>query len=380
MTLLLTVKALEDGDVALDDLVTIDELAGGTGGSKLGTFNASGGEITVGNGDEIPFIQPGNTMPLRLLIAGMMNQSCNRSSVAIGHHVAEQVMGDPDEFINMMNDEAANLGLADSVFGHPAGGWATIPQDLITLLREGNRHPLFLEHAGIALYGIEPPANVLCGTDSNGVNKCNGPFAKFDTIGDYPGRVAWKGGNGGLWWGNGEANNVPNQPTVPWCTASAVGIVRRLDRSLAVAVMQSNDRTDDSQELFDYGFRKIFTPDRRAEQQFPAPGGIVGPEGPIRVRNFALDRITENTAVTAVIDDLENVQLNVWRLDPDNRTITSAGSAARTYHLQDGGSYAPPQEVAMSNLPSRSAMRDVIVANQAGDHLELTLWRVGEQP
>jgi hypothetical protein len=247
MTLLLAVEAIEEGKASLSDQVKVSELAGTTRGSKLATYDANGDEITDDNGDEIPFIQTGDTMPLRLLLAAMMNQSCNRSSVAIGQYIAQRVTGSSNEFINMMNDRAAALNLDDSVFGHPAGGWVTTPQDMITLQREGAKHPLFLELGGIEMYGLAPPNNLLCGTDAESAAKCSGPFPKFTTIGSYPGRVAWKGGNGGLWWSDGEAEDVPARPAgVAWCTASAVGIVNRLDRSIAIALQQTNSGEEDS--------------------------------------------------------------------------------------------------------------------------------------
>ena len=232
----------------------------------------------------------------------MMNDSCNRSSVAIGEHIAEAVLGDPREFINMMNTKAFALNLSPIVFGHPAGGSATRPQGLITLLREGGKHPLFNQLGGVDFYEDD-----LCGTDGMGEPKCNGPFRKINTIGDYPGRRVWKGGRGGLWWFESEANNVPAFPQVPWATASAVAIVDRVDRSFAMSLMQSGDRTPDARRLLDHGIRKVFTPDRYGDLEFPTSGGIVGPEGPIRVKNFAIDRITANSGVTAIIDDFEEM-------------------------------------------------------------------------
>ena len=383
MTLLLAVEAIEEGDADFTDLVSISELAGTTGGSKLATYNAFGTEIKDDAGDEIPFIQTNDTMPLRLLLAAMMNESCNRSSVAIGQHIAEQVKGDPAEFINMMNDKASELNLNDTIFGHPAGGMVTTPQDLITLLREGNKHPLFLQLGGIATYGLAPPNDVLCGTWGNGDLKCNGPFNKFNTIGDYPGRQVWKGGNGGLWWNGDEALDVPARPSgIPWCIASAVGIVERAGRALAMSLVQTDNdhRSSDSQKLFDYGFRKIFTPDLRGEREHPAPGGVIGPEGPVRVKNFAIDRITTNTGVTVIIDDFENIQIDIWSLDPISRAITFEGQAKRTYHLLDGAFVAPPTLVDLAEIPTSASIRDFFTANLDGDHLDLALWRVGEAP
>jgi hypothetical protein len=376
MTLLLAVEALENGDVALDDEVVISDLAGTTGGSKLATYDASGVEIKD-SGEERPFIQPGDKMPLQLLIAGMMGESCNRSSVAIGEHVAEKVKGDKKEFINMMNDRAAALGMATSVMGHPAGGWVTQIQDGVTLQREGVKHSLFVKYSSFERYGDDPD-EVLAGTDAEGNPKVNGPFNQFTSLGSYPGRHSWKGGNGGLWFSSNDANDVPSQPAASWCTESRVTTARRMGRTLCAVLQQTGNGTSQAQNLMDYGFRKLFTPDLRGTREFPQAGGIIGPEGPVRVRNFALTG-WEGHGVTAVIDDNEELRLNIYTLDAANSQIIPAGSAVRTYFLQTGDTYEPSAQVGLSEVPSDDSLTDLFTANLIGDRLELKLWRVEQK-
>ncbi|MFN0060419.1 MAG: hypothetical protein ACKVX7_18335 [Planctomycetota bacterium] len=374
MTLLLAVEAIEAGDVSLSDSVWVSSLAGTTGGSFLEVWD-SGSPVLDMNGDEIRFIQTGDTMPLELLLHGMMMRSCNRSSVAIGEWVALQVEGNPDLFVNMMNERAVELGMTETICGHPAGGMITDPQDLITLIREGSQHPLFMQIASRELYGDVLPALELCGTDAFGLPKCNGEFPKHQTIGDYPGRQAQKGGNGGLWWGSQPASGIP------WCTSSAVAIVERADRALAISLQQTGDRTGDSQDLFDHGFRKVFTPDGRAELSFPTTGGIIGPDGPVRVRAFALDTIANDACVTAVIDDFEELRINVWSTDPGTGDFYALSSASETYVLTDGTTYASSPLVRIARIPAgAAAIGDYVTANLDGEHLDLKLWRVGETP
>ncbi|RYD32134.1 MAG: hypothetical protein EOP86_16380, partial [Verrucomicrobiaceae bacterium] len=379
MTLLLAVEAIEAGLATLDDLVTVSELAGTTGGSKLGTYDAEGKEELDGEGKEQPFIQPGDVMPLRLLLAAMMNNSCNRSSVAIGQHIAEKVKGNQHEFINMMNQRAADLGLAESVFGHPAGGWVTRPQDLVTLLREGVRHPLFVQFSSLEFYG-DQPEEVLCGTDIMENAKCNGPFPQMMSMGLYPGRLAWKGGNGGLWYNSDQALNVPARPSAAWCTTSRVATARRLDRTLAVGLQQTGDGAGDVQNMLDYGYRRLFTPDARGAREFPEAGGKVGPEGPVRVKTFAIDAWEGAMAVTAVIDDHEELRINVWSLDFNSRQVIPAGHASQTCHLLPGAAWREPALVDLAPVPSQEAVSDLISANLTGERLELKIWRVGQNP
>ncbi|MEZ5302566.1 MAG: FG-GAP-like repeat-containing protein [Verrucomicrobiales bacterium] len=388
LTLLLTVEAIEAGFVSLDDEVKVSQLAGETGGSKLNYFKLDDSLAPEKDADDktIPFIAEGDTMPLRLLIAGMMNQSGNRCSVAIGEHVAFKVTGEDEgdelNFPILMNQRAAELGMTESVFGHPAFGGVTKPQDLITLQAECAKHPLFIELGGLETYRpAEYPAAVLCGTDIDGIAKCNGAFPKFMNIGVYPGRLAWKGGNGGGWFSGSQANGVPPRPDVPWCTESGVGFVNRLGRTLGIALMQTGSGAADAQNLFDYGFRKIFTPDWRATREFPQPGGLVGPEGPIRVSTFALDHIPGGWGVTALIDDDEDLRVNVWALDPDGGQILPSGAAARQYGLNGGAAFAPPRLVDMDAMTSGGGqVSEFFTGNLDGQHLDLSVWRVGDAP
>jgi hypothetical protein len=376
MTLLLTVKALEAGLVSLNDLVTVSDLAGAASGSKLGTYDETGTPVTDG-GEEIPFVEPGDRYSLRLLIGAMMNQSCNRSSIAISQHVAARVRGDPDDFVIMMNDEAAALGLTHSILGQPAGGWVTRPQDLITLLREGSRHPLFRSLGGNVIFGDVPSEQAaLCGTDAAGDEKCNGPFPKINTIGDYPGRVMWKGGNIGFWSAAGSANGVPPQPTVPYATNSAVAIVERMGFTLAMSLMQSGSRVEDSQRLLDYGFRRLLTPDRRGTAQLYVPsGGIATPR---RVINFDVDRLTSGAALTAVVDDLNRLRVDVWTLNPAAQSLQWAGMGEHAYALVGSGDPVPVRAVGLVELPTVRAQRDLLSVHRRSNGIELNLWRIGE--
>lgn len=380
MTLLLTVEAIEAGTVDELDLADITSLAGNTGGSFLEQWDNNGPVLDMG-GNEIRFIQTGDSMPLDMLLHGMMMRSGNRCSVGIGQHVADEVFGNIDSFVTMMNLRAVQLQMFNSTCGHPAGGLVTKAQDLMNLLVEGWDHPQFRVLMGTEIYGVGAPPIQMCGTDSGGMAKCNSPFTKFQTIGDYPGRLGWKGGNGGLWWGSSNSYGYPGaQPSVSWCTSSAVAVVERASRNVGMAVLQTGDRVGDSQNLLDHGFRKIFTPDRCAEDDFPTPGGIVGPAGPIRVRAFAIDALDSDHCVTAVIDDYEELRLNVWQTDFANGQIDALASASLTYTLPYGTQYAPTPLTRITRLPSSDAIGDYMTANLEGEHLQLELWRIGETP
>jgi hypothetical protein len=98
------------------------------------------------------------------------------------------------------------------------------------------------------------------------------------------------------------------------------------------------------------------------------------------VKNFAIDRIDASSGVTAIIDDNENLQLNIWDFDFSSRKMASAGSKKRNYALLSGATYAAPTLVDLAPIPSGAAIQDEFTANVKGDHLDLAIWRIGEKP
>lgn len=378
MTLLLAAEAIEDGFATLDDPVLFTKLAGETGGSLLDARNADSSSKTDENGARYGFFDEGDTMPLRFLLAAMMGESCNRASVAIGQHIAFKVTGSQHEFVNMMQARADELEMDTSIFGHPAGGWACKVQDAITLQREGVKHPIFVEYSSFENWGDDQPEEVLCGTDFEGVEKCNGPHAQFMSMGTYPGRYTWKGGNGLVWFEEGQINNWPPRPDANRCTTSRVTTALRMNRTLSACLQQTGNGDAQSQNLMDYGFRELFTPDHRDLVTFPESGGLVGPEGPVRSKNFATTSWTGH-GCAVLIDDYEEIRLNIWALNYTTNQISPAGFAQKSYTLQSGTSYEEPALIDLVKVPTTDSIADFFTVTQVGDALELEIWRSGQE-
>lgn len=116
MTSYLVSAALEAKRIHLDDLVPISEEAWKTGGSKM-------------------FIKVGDRVPVRLLMQGMIVDSGNDACVAL----AEFIAGSQDSFVNLMNQQAALLGMKNTHFmdvnGLPDPNHYTTPRDMATLAR-----------------------------------------------------------------------------------------------------------------------------------------------------------------------------------------------------------------------------------------------------
>ncbi len=116
MTAYVVFKALEQGQIRLEDETTISEKAWRTEGSRM-------------------FVEVGKRVKIEDLLLGMIVQSGNDASVALAEHIA----GTEDVFAQMMNQAAKQLGMHSSSFrnatGLPAEGHETTARDLATLAR-----------------------------------------------------------------------------------------------------------------------------------------------------------------------------------------------------------------------------------------------------
>ncbi|MDD3839228.1 MAG: D-alanyl-D-alanine carboxypeptidase [Clostridia bacterium] len=93
MTLLLTMEAIENGRIHLDDVVTASENASNMGGSTI-------------------FLAKGEKMTVNELLKAISVASANDASVAIAEHIA----GTQDSFVKMMNEKAKELGMENTHF------------------------------------------------------------------------------------------------------------------------------------------------------------------------------------------------------------------------------------------------------------------------
>lgn len=104
------------GNLSEDTMVNISVKAWKMGGSKM-------------------FIREGTQVAVKDLLRGVIVQSGNDASVAL----AEQVAGSEESFVDIMNQQAALLGMASTHFenatGWPAEGHVTTAKDLAKLAR-----------------------------------------------------------------------------------------------------------------------------------------------------------------------------------------------------------------------------------------------------
>lgn len=130
MSMLLIVESIEDGIIGWDEMVTVSENASKMGGSQI-------------------LLETGEQMSVSDLFKGVAVASGNDAVVAL----AEAVAGTEEEFVNMMNKRAKELGLTDTVFKNPHGlddaNHYSSAYDMMLIAKELVKHEKVLEYSSI---------------------------------------------------------------------------------------------------------------------------------------------------------------------------------------------------------------------------------------
>ena len=128
MTLLLTMEAIDAGQLKYDDMVTASAHACSMGGSQI-------------------WLKENEQLSVSDMLKAVCVVSANDCAVAL----AETVAGSEDAFVERMNQRAAELGMQDTAFqnatGLPAAGHVTSAYDIALMSRE-----LILKHPDIRQY------------------------------------------------------------------------------------------------------------------------------------------------------------------------------------------------------------------------------------
>lgn len=138
MTALLTIEAVERGDISLDDDVTVSENAASMGGSQV-------------------FLDAGTTHKLGDLLRTVVVASANDSCVALAEHIDGSVGG----FVAKMNARAKELGMTNTSFknctGLPAAEAYSTAKDVSIMFSELIKYPTYFEYAKVWLEDYEHP-------------------------------------------------------------------------------------------------------------------------------------------------------------------------------------------------------------------------------
>lgn len=130
MSMLIIMESIENGILNWDDMVTASENASKMGGSQI-------------------LLETGEQMSVSDLFKGVAVASGNDAVVAL----AEAIAGAEQEFVNMMNERAKQLGLTDTVFKNPHGlddaNHYSSAYDMMIIAKELSKHEKVFEYTSI---------------------------------------------------------------------------------------------------------------------------------------------------------------------------------------------------------------------------------------
>ncbi|WP_100407100.1 D-alanyl-D-alanine carboxypeptidase family protein [Bacillus solitudinis] len=130
MTMLLIMEAIDNGSLTYEDKIRTSEFAASMGGSQI-------------------FLEPGEEMTVTEMLKAIAVASGNDASVAMAEHIA----GTEEEFVEMMNEKAKELGLENTNFvnsnGLPAENHYTTAYDLAMISKELLKYEDITKFTGI---------------------------------------------------------------------------------------------------------------------------------------------------------------------------------------------------------------------------------------
>ena len=348
MTLDLTLHAVQDGVVALNDQVTVDAFA-----ASLEPPNSVMADINNVT------LEPGEVVSLETLIRGMMYPSGNDAAWAIAFYVA-QAYGDDtngdslidgNDFVERMNQHATAIGLVDTHFTSP-NGWDD-PTNANPDPADLNHFTTARELSMITHHGLQshPHFTEVIGFQGTYTDTSQGPNGTktytWSWGNNYPG---WEGAKGG---GTQNCNAVPNGYC--WSTSA-----KRIGRRVVASFMQGTGSIANG--MFDYGFGQIFHPDARGASS------SAGATSRHDTTCFSSSR-----CVSAVLPASGDVKLVSWGPDLDSSSVAILDQEAlpgSALPPKKGNGQGPSGDVAVTRLSSGP----IILANRKGASVELSRW------
>ncbi len=244
MTMLLIMEAIEDGKITMDDMVPVSERAMSMGGSTM-------------------FLEAGEELSVYEMLKGIAVASANDGCVAIGEYIS----GTVENFVALMNERAAELGMTNTNFvntnGLDAPDHYSSARDVALMSAELLKHEKIFEFTTIWTDKMH-----------------NG---KFDLANTNKLIRFYQGANGLKTGSTDEA----------LCCLSATA--KRDDLQLIAVVLgapTSNDRFSDARTLLDYGFANYDVEKfAKANQEFvrvPVKKGVLADVGAVAKKDVSL--------------------------------------------------------------------------------------------
>ncbi len=262
MTLLLSFEAIEEGNLSLDEEISISERAASMGGSQV-------------------FLEANAKYPVKELIKSIVVCSANDSCVAL----AERLAGSEGVFVEKMNEKAKELGANDTLFanctGLPKEPQYSCAKDVAFMLKALLKHDAYYDFGKVWTDKFQHPKGRY--TEITNTNK----MVRF-----------YDGCDGGKTGFTNEAG---------FCLAATAkrGDMRVI--SVVIGEENSKNRFDDVRSMFDYAFANyattpIYECGKALEEKIKVQGGKTEKASVYPTRNvYAFGKKGEKVAVTTEI-------------------------------------------------------------------------------
>lgn len=293
-------------------------------------------EHAVKTGESTIYLQVGETLTVRELLYACMLPSANDASTAL----AETIGGTDSAFVELMNQRASDLGMADTHFCNPHGletaGHYTSAYDLALLTRQAMTYPIFRQVVATKRMSLPWAGR----TEPRIILNENRLLYRYD------------GALGGKTGYTKKAGNC------------VVGAARRGDMELIVVSMNSTTVYEDLQQMLDYGFAHFKMVDLAPADQISAE---------VKVLSGKAKTITARPAsdLLVAVQPEEKAMLS-YKVIPESQVLApvKAGDPVGTCCI-----YLNEKEVGRVNLiatgdvPINKPFRDIIFAGI------MMLWR-----
>lgn len=178
------------------------------------------------------FLIAGEHLSLKELLDGMFLVSANDAAEVL----AEEVTGRREEFINLMNSKAKQLGMADTTFINPTGleedGREQYSTALDVLLMSR-----YLVYKYPEIVQISSQPHILIPQTEN--HQDYDLYSGINLVTSYPGVLGLKTG------------------FTPEAGLTLVTLAKRGDKEVLGVILGATDRRDDARALLDYSFKKL---------------------------------------------------------------------------------------------------------------------------
>ncbi|MEG0706229.1 MAG: D-alanyl-D-alanine carboxypeptidase family protein [Cellulosilyticaceae bacterium] len=273
MTLLLIYDAVSAGKITWDDKVTVSEHAASMGGSQV-------------------YMEPGEEQTVRDLVKCISIASANDAAVTM----AEYIAGSEQQFVDMMNKKAQDLGMKNTVFKNACGlhaeGHVSTAKDVALMSRE-----LITKYPDIS-----KTATVWMDTITHRTRKGESEFGLTNTNK----MLKWYNGITGL-----KTGYTPEAKHCVSATASRDGM------QLIAVVLGSEDgkvRFREAAGLLDYGYANYMV------KSGPQVGEILG-SSPVRKGDKDLVELTIEDSISFVVPKSNNTSEITYEIIYEDKVI-----------------------------------------------------------